>query len=355
MASSVLHICYYFAPYRGNFIESLEYLADKLNEKGIGQVYLFPACAKDKEASKWIEALRQNGREVYYQKDSFSDNMKLVKNIIKKHNVTTVFKHFSDKNIDLILSLACKKQKVIRFFHCMYNPGNRAKDILLRRIYKDSTLVGVSDAVTENLKKSFQGYDIRTVRNAIYFNRLDETESFQKSEKLSCLCMGYNLKVKGVDLALKACAQLQEKYDLTLYIALASHENELRDEINNIFNTFPDWIKLLPPTEKIGTYYKNTDIFLSPSRSEGFSYALYEAAYCKSTIVASKIPALNNCEADSVYWFESENVSDFVSVLDKAIAEKDMPSSIDIREKTSAKVQKIFSIDSWADNVIELI
>ena len=45
--------------------------------------------------------------------------------------------------------------------------------------------------------------------------------------------------------------------------------------------------------ENIWEYYKAMDIFLLPSRSEGFSLALLEAAAAKLPIIATNIPGTN--------------------------------------------------------------
>lgn len=356
MDKNVLHICNYASPYRGNFIESLEFLSERLKKNGIEQIYVFPYRANSTDAKKWIDELRSNGRIVYIMEKSNLMNIRLLKGLVKKHNIGTIFRHFSDTRTDIMVRMIKGNRKVVHFFHCIYELSpESAKHRLLAFLYKGDTLVGVSNAVTDKLRIAFKNENICTIRNAIYFKRLDKVHDFPESDQISCLVMGYNYKVKGVDLALKAVNELHEKYNIKLFIPVASHGNELIDGIMQIFGQKPDWIEILPPTNEVGTYYRNTDIFLSASRSEGFCYAIVEAAYCGATIVASKIPAQLLFDIDEIYWFESENVPDFCKALEAAINNLGNEKLIEKKKQISKNIEKEFSLESWAKKVEELI
>ena len=70
--------------------------------------------------------------------------------------------------------------------------------------------------------------------------------------------MGYNCKVKGVDLTFEVFKKIREKYDALLYVVVASHKEELEEEIKKHFGQKPDWLTVLPPSENIGAYYRST-------------------------------------------------------------------------------------------------
>ena len=233
---------------------------------------------------------------------------------------------------------------------------NLIKKIIFRRLYAGNILVGVSQAVSDAVKKFYCGEKVITIENAIYFPRLNEVDSVFKKDvqSISFLTMGYNYWVKGVDLSIQALAQLKNKYDIVLYIAVASHKEELLKKVKELnAGIVPAWIKFLPPTDKIGAYYKNVDFFLSPSRSEGFCYAVVEAAYCQATVIASKIPAQGALEVDNVYWFESENIEDYIKVIELAIAnrEKDEDKKMDITKKVVDR----YALSRWATQIIALL
>ena len=67
----------------------------------------------------------------------------------------------------------------------------------------------------------------------------------------------------------------------------------MQEEINQYAESFGiDRNKIFMPgyVDNIWEYYKAMDIFVLPSRSEGFSLALLEAAVAKLPLIASNIP-----------------------------------------------------------------
>lgn len=355
LSGNVLHICNFSAAYKGNFIKSLLALENCLLTKGIRQVYLFPARARHTDALKWIKDLKEDGHIIYIQSDSFKENIKLFQKIKKDHHIETVFRHFSDSKTDVLTWLIFRRKKIIRFFHCEYVPDSFPKLLIKKFVYRHETLVGVSKPVTYQIKKSFAKNKTTTVENAINFERLDSPEEFDVYPGISCLAMGYNPIIKGTDLAIKAVAGLQDKNNIHLYIVAASHLEELKKTINETAGGFPDWLTILPPNENIATYYCNTDIFLAPSRSEGFSYAVVEAAYCKSTVVLSDISAHCNLNVNKKYMFKSEDVAAFTQKIQLAIDELNSPKTETDKVVAKNKVIQSYSLDRWCDEVCNLI
>jgi glycosyltransferase involved in cell wall biosynthesis len=94
---------------------------------------------------------------------------------------------------------------------------------------------------------------------------------------------------KGFDILFEAFSKLDEKF--VLFIIGIPKENQL--EVYEYANTFGiSEARLIMPgfVDNIFEYYKAMDMFLLPSRSEGFSLALLEAAASKLPIIASDIP-----------------------------------------------------------------
>ncbi|MBQ8783075.1 MAG: glycosyltransferase family 4 protein [Clostridia bacterium] len=355
VSGNVLHICNFSAAYKGNFIKSLLALENQLLNKGIHQVYLFPARARRTDAQKWIEELKKEGHIIYIQETSFKENLKLFQKIKKEHHIETVFRHFANYKTDIFTWLIFGRKKIIRFFHCEYSPDNFPKFQIKKFVYRREILVGVSKAVSKQIEKYFPHNKSVTVENAIDFTRLDNPEEFHSKPGISCMAMGYNPLVKGADLAIKAVAELQKKNNIHLYIVAASHLEELKETISEVVGISPDWLTILPPNENIATYYSNTDIFLAPSRSEGFSYAVVEATYCKSAIVLSDIPAHQNLKVNKKYMFKSEDIADFCEKLQTAIDELSSTQSFKDREEAKNNVIKSYGLDRWCEEVCRLI
>ena len=94
---------------------------------------------------------------------------------------------------------------------------------------------------------------------------------------------------KGFDILFEAFSNLDQKY--VLLIIGIPKENQ--QEVLEYASTFGiDNKKIIMPgfIDNIYEYYKAMDVFLLPSRSEGFSLALLEAAAAGLPIIASDIP-----------------------------------------------------------------
>jgi glycosyltransferase involved in cell wall biosynthesis len=355
MSFGVLHICDYAAAYKGGFINALEFLRKDSQKHGQQHIYLLPHRALSTNAKNWIEELCNDGATVYVQTDSFVKNISLVRRIIKKHSIGKICRHFNDLKMDIIIRLFFPSIPVIRFFQCTYS-ATGISHAVRSFLYKKDVLVGVSKSVTEKAMKSFPNRDILTLEHALSLDRLSKVDAFPKADKVSCLAVGYNCKVKGIDLTFEVFERLRKKYDALLYVVVASHLDEFEAEVRKTFGNKPDWLTILPPTENIGTYYHNTDIILSPSRSEGaLPFVVFEAMYCGSLAVASDIPQQITDKVSTVRYFRSEDVDDYEKVLSKAIDDLNLPETENERKKAVDEILENYSMQVWADRFKELL
>lgn len=355
MKFSVLHICDYAAAYKGGFINSLEYLRKDLQKDSIGTVYLFPHRALSTNAKNWIEELKSDGATVYIQSDSFLKNIQLLRKIAKEHNVRKIFRHFNDLHIDIIERLFLPSIPVVRFFHCTYTASG-VSHFIRKLLYKKDVFVGVSKTVVEDALKHFSDRKVNSLENAIMLERFSDCERVDKAPQISCITMGYNCKVKGVDLTFEAFKRIREKYDVLLYVVVASHKEELEDEIKTHFGEKPDWLIVLPPTENIGKYYYGADIVLGPSRAEGaLPFVIFEAMYCGCLAVVSDIPQQLTDKISGIRYFKSEDIDDYERVLSKAIEDVAKPETEALRQKAKEEIISNYSMQVWCDRFKEYI
>lgn len=94
---------------------------------------------------------------------------------------------------------------------------------------------------------------------------------------------------KGFDILFKAFSQLDEKFVLLIIGIPKENQSEVL-EYALTFGIAKEKIIMPGFIDNIYEYYKAMDIFLLPSRSEGFSLALLEAAASGLPIIASNIP-----------------------------------------------------------------
>ena len=173
----VLHVCDYAALYRGNFIDSLE--AVETYHDDVENFYLFPSRVKKTAAQEWIEALNQNHTKAYIQETTMFKNFLLLSKIVRKHKINRIVRHFSDQKIDILIKILFKGKYVIRFFHCSCpSKKNPIKRWLTEFVWRKNKLVGVSDAITEEIRTAHPKCPSFSIVNAIRFDRLDKKEIF---------------------------------------------------------------------------------------------------------------------------------------------------------------------------------
>lgn len=110
----------------------------------------------------------------------------------------------------------------------------------------------------------------------------------------------------------------------------------------------------MPQTNNIGTYYAANDIFLSPSRQEAFGYANIEAAYCKNSIVLSRVDGQGQLKIEGAYWVEPDDLEDLTQKLEQAVLELNLPEKIIQRENVKKQVEQTYSLRAWSDKVVDL-
>ncbi len=356
---NILQIADYPAPYGGNFISSLEALDKKVCQNQGNTFYLFPEKVKE---YGWTKELRQKESVIYYYTDNILKNCFLLRQIAKRHSINIFHVHFTNMKISLPTTLVCLaslgRKKQITHMHVEYIKKPVIKE-LLRRVSKWGTFyMGCSEFVSNQLRQSgFSSKRVFCAENAIDFFRLDKYETLTDNQygientAKKVLIFGYNWYVKGVDLALEAVAELvREQRNVVLLISVAANQEKLEQYILERFGKIPPWVKMLEPRNDIASYYRFADLFISPSRQEGFCYALVEATYCKVPVVASDIPAQKNLKLAGDVWVKAGDTGRLKAGIEKALNS----SNQELLETQKTIVAEHYQLDSWAQKVLDI-
>ncbi|MGN0437491.1 MAG: glycosyltransferase family 4 protein [Lachnospiraceae bacterium] len=305
----------------------------------------------------WIAQMVKNNIPVYFVSGSVIGQICKIKKILNNHKIGIVHTHFLTANQFAVVKISTHKtdNDVVVHFHNHAVPSNSLiKTIVRKLMYSDCKMIGVSESVTKGLREIFPYARCYEVDNAIDFKRLEKVGKFEyflnenDLKKKKCLIFGFEYERKGVDLALEAVSKIIENGEkIILIISLSTNEEIVKKKIKNRFGEIPSWVKCIKARNDVATLYKNVDVFLSPSREEGFCYSIVEAAYCGCNVVASRIPAQEDLRVPGVFWVESENIDDL------------QHSIIDALEKTEQacvkeEIKEIYNINSWAKKVIEV-
>jgi len=202
---------------------------------------------------------------------------------------------------------------------------------------------------------------VRIAENAIAFERLDHYDAHVRASlplperaKLA-LMFGYDYLGKGVDFAVEAVRMLRQRegFPVMLAVVLSSRLEEVRARIcaQLGLSDVPDWILLLPPREDVASYYHMADVFLSPSRQEGFCYALVEAAYCQTPVLASAIDAQKDLSLPKSAFFPPENAAALSSAIHRVLSEEHSSSRSLALEQAGERVKQTYALSNWAARV----
>ena len=360
----------YASVYGGNFIPSMEafaqYSIDKGNEVG------FALDIKAKERI-WCKSIQEK-YPIYFVKNKGSrKDAKELNQYIKENGYDCVYSHFSYFYIACILCMINPHLAVVCHKHTDIGSELTLKRkirlaIKKRFFYRNMSLIFVS----ERLRK-FELMEGKA--NSYWLPNALVTTRFQKSKKETfrqelrsnlgirlndpvVLMFGWHTQVKGVDIALKAFKDLLHQHP-NAHLLLVTSSAQGEDGTRKIAREFVDddtlsKVIFLPPSQEVEKYHAAADIFLSSSRSEGFSYSILEALYLGELVVSSDLDGVQWAKKyRTVEFFPSEDIQLCSKMLDKSINNITAKQS-DIIE-TSMRVENDYEISEWVEKVYRIL
>lgn len=353
MEKAVIFFATFNAAYEGNFIPTLRELAGQLKPRGYQTLLIFPQRVSQFD---WTKKLHWCA-EVKYLSGSIPADTRMLTELMKRYRIQLVHTHFVESKhlVEIKLARAACHQNfpIIEHHRAQFPvPGNPAKRTLKFRIMKDDYLLGCSKSVETGLKESgLKNKDIASIDNAIDFQRFPNAGKGLTNH--SILMFGYNIRIKGVDVALLACRELvKEIPDLKLRVCVAAHMEEVTAGCKELLGELPPWLELLPPSADVGQYYNNANIFLSASREEGFCNAVIEAAFSRCSVVSSAIDGPKQLKLPDITWFESENSQNLANVLRSTFAMPD-EDALALKNRLHNSAEENYQVSRWVRQVME--
>ncbi len=208
-------------------------------------------------------------------------------------------------HVDSIMRLIIKNRRTC-YVGTIHNTG-----IELRYLIRANRIFAISQAVQEDLKER-QAIDTTVVLNGIDFREINANERKKACEPLRVVQVGrLQCEQKGQDILLFAVAELKKRgVDVSVDFMGELHDyKQLSVLAKNL--EVEDRVNFLGRCDRSDVYKHlcDYDIFVQPSRYEGFGLTLVEAMGAKIPVVASDIdgPAEILCENRYGLLFESEN------------------------------------------------
>lgn len=364
--NKIMILANYKAYYKGNFICSILYLAAELEKKGYKTIFIFPKEARYKA---WHKEVEEAGK-IYYISDNTKIRFRQILQIYHKEKSQIVYAHFGYDNEISYLSWLYPNVKFFRHSHTDMNANLslflKVEQFLKRKLYMRRIH---NIVVSKHLKQSKKDVYIP---NGLVLDRFDEIKLLNRDEirnkiglkkdEYFILMFAWNLDIKGVDIACCAFEKLLSyATNVKLGIVYSRRENigEVKKQIGQfgLSKKTMEHLVLLKQTKNVEKYYIAADIFLSSSRSEGFSYSILEALYLGKAVVNSHIAGCMWCEEFlNTYSFTSEDSNSCLKALLHALRSvKNISYENKILLATNTKIKKKYGIDIWVNRIIDIL
>ncbi len=355
---NILLLSDYAAPYRGNFIPSLEAIERHL-DKDDRAVYVFPSVAQEQA---WMQVFKKTHTVVYIDRMFFSKypQWKIVaylRAVCRQYQITTIHTHFVEGNVNVWLLRTLSGMQCVANLHNHYKVSGRL-GVVRKYLFQwtNDVVIGDSASVSESAYAIGIPHNrVITLNNSIDFTRLDNSTpvALRKDTEQVVLMFGYPWYRKGVDIAVKAIKQLNEQGLLVrLAIAQSGQVEQTKQGIVQAVGAVPSWVTFLPPTDRLADYYNACDVFLSAGREEGLSYSPIEAGYCSCGVVCSRIGG-NPLDIPEIGIYNTEDVTALCSVLQVQFhlssADRDLHNEVQKKY-----VWTNYNVEEWAERVIEI-
>ncbi|WHX65534.1 glycosyltransferase family 4 protein [Peribacillus frigoritolerans] len=219
----------------------------------------------------------------------------------------------------------------------------------------------ISESVYQTVKKYVPQEKIDLIYNGVNLETFREanTSLNQQLDSINIACVGRIVpEKKGQDVLLKALGVLKNNYhykNFKCYFAGAPLDNSTMDDMNEIVrnNGLENHVEFLGNIEEVEKLYAKSDIFVLPSRSEGFGLVVVEALAAGCKVIVSKLEGpLEIVKENEEYglYFEKENFRELADKLQVLVKDNNSLKHSRYNEKTQSYLDENFSLELMIQN-----
>jgi len=231
---------------------------------------------------------------------------------------------------------------------------NHIKGYLLPKVWNLVTsrhdgVVTLSKDAIEYYREFWYNKNLFYVYNGIPKNidhHIEYIDIDDKEVKIGTIGSSNISRVKGFDQVVRAMVMLP---NCTLYIAGEGRESELLREMAEELGV-EDRVNFVGFQESISDFIDSMDIFVVPSRSDGFPLALQEIVRGRRVVVCSDIAIFREIfDSSEVVYFELDDIDDLVDSIKSAIS-----NSVALSTRAYQKFIENYTADSMAQNYLNI-
>lgn len=260
--------------------------------------------------------------------------MNKISRFIKKNNIETIHcNSFDSPELLFVSKLFNHKIKIFYTIHGMnqYKSLNKIRKIY-RNIFCDKII-----AISNSVKKDILDNGAKTNRTVTIYNSIETNKfspsnarKFNKKEPIIGNVARIVPQIKGQDILISAIANLKEIFpNIKCYFAGSVSKNEedsllkLKEQV--IKNELEDNIFFVGNIKEVNLFLEKIDIFVLPSKMEGFGLSLIEAMCAGVPVIASNIAGPAEIINNEGYGklFKSEDSEDLAIKIKEIIENYD--------------------------------
>lgn len=304
----------------------------------------FALYEKNKKLSP-LNFLKKGKLKKFFYSSMYLLNSAIHKIILKKEYIGWNFvKNFFtslDKEYDVAISFLEKKtiyfnidkvkaKKRIGFVHIDYSryPYNYRMD---KKYFKEfNNIATVSQHCKEVLEEIFPEYKNKfvVIKNMILVDLIEkmsrESIDWNNDDFIKIVTVARLTKQKGIDNGILVCKSLIDKeYKIKWYVVGTGNDKEKLTNLIKEKKLEENFILLGAKTNPY-KYMKNCDIYVQPSRFEGYGITIAEAKSLGKPIIATDIPEFKEQIVNEKTGLLVKNNEDMVKAIERIINNKEL-------------------------------
>lgn len=288
--------------------------------------------------------------------------IKCITKYIKDERIEIVHcNSFSAPNLLCLKPMFLKKTKVVQTIHDIHYFDSLSKKQIKFRNYIVNNFIAISESVFADIgKHGIESDKIEVVYNAIDISKFSQRKKKKTNSQFIIANVARIMpEKKGQDILIRAIAEIkkiQPKVECWLVgneaIGYEGTINELK-KLSEELGVY-DNIKFLGNIENIPELLNKIDLFVLPSRFEGFGISLIEAMAMEVPCIASNLdgPAEIIGKEERGYLFEKENVEMLADKILYVMNNRDVSETK--KRKARRYVEDNFNIINMTNKILKI-
>lgn len=311
-------------------------LSRQLAEKGYHSVFVYERWP---DVEQFAIDLQQAGAEIIV----LNSRMKPLKFcyqlwiLFRRYHFCMMHAHFTPARFYAVpLALLYGIKKVFYTIHSTMPPLKEIKfhTRLWYNIYnKYCRVIAVSKAIENIARRNWPKAQIRNLYLGIAPCVTDRTQARKElnisADTMMVMCTANFNHIKGLDILVRAVAQVSQHMDLTnVAFYIVGQPEKDKEELQQLINELEvaAYTHLEGISNQIPKYLNAADVYIQPSRSEGIGLAIMEACSVGLPIIASRVGGIPEVAKDreNAILFEAGNIDECATALQKMLTDSSL-------------------------------